>query len=138
MKRAAMVRTLAAGALAGGCGMAVAQGAGALSQVQPGQWQVHVVGDKSPPRAVCAADVKRLLQIEHGGATCTFRTISDAGSAATVRYVCPGAGSGMTELTVESKTIVRLHTQGVAKGAPYDVTYEARYAGACGTGLAQR
>lgn len=133
-----MARALAAGLLAGVGGMAVAQGAGALSQVQPGQWQIHEIGEKTPARALCAPDVKRLLQIQHGGAACTFRTISDEGSAATVRYVCPGAGNGTTELTVESKTILRLHTQGVAKGAPYDVTYEARYAGACSTGLAQR
>lgn len=138
MNRAAMMRALAAGALAGAGGLAMAQGVGALSQVQVGQWQLHEVGAKTPPQAVCAPDVKRLLQIQHGAASCSFRTISDEGSAATVRYVCPGAGNGTTELKVESRTILRLHTQGVARGAPYDVTYEARYAGACETGLAQR
>lgn len=137
MDRAAMMRALAAGALAGAGGIGMAQGAGVLSQVQAGQWQVHEVGDKAT-RALCAPDAKRLLQIQHGAAACTFKTISDEGNAATVRFVCPGAGNGVTEVTVESKTILRLHTQGVAKGSPYDVTYEARYSGACGTGLAQR
>ena len=133
-----MARALAAGALAGISGMAVAEGAGALAQVQAGEWQVHEVGEKSPARALCVGDAKRLLQIQHGAAACTFRTISDESNAATVRYVCPGAGNGTTELTVEGKTILRLHTQGVAGGAPYDVTYEARFAGPCHMGVAVR
>lgn len=138
MKWATMARALAAGTLAGGAGGAVAEGAAALGQVQPGQWQIHEVGDKAPPRALCVTDPRRLLQIQHGAAACSFRTISDESNAATVRYVCPGAGNGTTELTVESATVLRLHTQGVQRGAPYDITYEARFAGPCRTGLAGR
>jgi hypothetical protein len=138
MKRAVMTRALAAGMLAGGGAMAAAQGVGALAQVQTGEWQLHEVGAGPAGRSLCVSDPRRLLQVQHGTAACTFRTITSAANAATVRYVCPGAGNGTTELTVESKSIVRLHTQGVQRGAPFDVTYEARFAGPCRTGLAER
>ena len=137
MGRAGM-RALTAGVIAGCAGLAGAQGVGALAQVRAGEWQVHEVGTQAAPRALCITDPKRLLQIEQGAAVCTFNTIAAGADTATVRYVCPGAGNGMTDLTVESATVLRLHTQGVQKGAPFDTTYEARFAGACRSGLADR
>lgn len=129
---------LALGAASGLGGYALAQGQSALSQVRAGEWQVHEVGTQTPVRAICVRDPRRLLQIEHAGAQCTHRTIAAGAKAATVRYTCPGAGAGTTELAVESGTSIRLHTQGVSRGAPFDATYEARFAGACGAGLANR
>ena len=138
MTRATMARALALGLIAGGAGLAAAQGVDALGQMRPGEYQIHEVGAKDAPRTVCVTDPKRLLQLEHGSATCTFRTITAGAQAASVRYVCPGTGNGTTDLTVESKSILRLHTQGVQRGAPFDTIYEARFNGACRAGLAAR
>lgn len=124
-----------AGVFAGGA-VAAAPEPAAMAQVRAGEWQLHEVGTPGPARTLCVGDPRRLLQIEHGAAACSFRTIVSTADTATVRYVCPGAGNGMTELTVESRAIVRLHTQGVRRGAPFDVTYEARFAGSCRAGLA--
>lgn len=138
MTRATMARALALGLIAGGTGMAVAQGVDALGQMRVGEYHIHVIGAKNAPKILCITDIKRLLQLEHGSAACTFRTITAGESAASVRYVCPGAGTGTTDVAVESKTILRLHTQGVQRGAPFDTTYEARFNGACRAGLAAR
>ena len=119
-------------------GYALAQGVSALAQLRTGEWQVREIGATVPARSICVGDTRRLLQIEHGGAACNHRTIATGAKAATVRYTCPGAGTGTTELAVESGSIVRLHTQGVSRGAPFDTTYEARFSGACGPGLAKR
>jgi hypothetical protein len=131
-------RALAAVLAASFGSLAVAQDVPLLAQVRAGLWQVHEVDSKEPARAVCVTDPHRLLQLEHGVAACTFRTVASAGQTATVRYVCPGAGNGTTDLTVESRDILRLHTQGVARGAPFDTVYEARFGGACRGGLAAR
>lgn len=132
MIRGTVARALGAGVLAGVAAVSVgAEQLSALGQVRPGGWLIHEIGAKDPPRALCVSDPHRLLQIEHGAAACNFQTIANEGSAATVRYVCPGAGTGTTELTVESPSIVRLHTQGVHGGAPFDTTYEARFSGPC-------
>lgn len=131
-------RALAAGMAVSLGSMAVAQDVPLLAQVRAGLWQVHEVDSKQPARSLCITDAHRLLQLEHGSATCSFRTVASAGQTATVRYVCPGAGNGTTDLTVESRDILRLHTQGVARGAPFDTVYEARFGGACRGGLAVR
>ena len=51
--------------------------------------------------------------------------------SATIRYTCPGRGHGLTTITVESGTVVRLQTQGLFHGAPFDLDYEGRWQGRC-------
>ena len=85
-----MARALALGLIAGGGGAALAQAVDALGQMRPGEYQIHEVGGANAPRTLCVTDTKRLLQLAHGNAGCTFRTITAGAEAATVRYVCPG------------------------------------------------
>lgn len=133
-----MARALALGLIAGGGGAALAQAVDALGQMRPGEYQIHEVGGANAPRTLCVTDTKRLLQLAHGNAGCTFRTITAGAEAATVRYVCPGAGNGTTDVTVQGKTGLRLHTQGVQRGAPFDTVYQAQFNGPCRAGLAAR
>ena len=133
-----MARALALGLIAGGGGAAVAQAVDALGQMRPGEYEVHEIGATDAPRTLCVTDTKRLLQLAHGNAACSFRTITAGAGAATVRYVCPGAGNGTTDVTVQGKTNLRLHTQGVQRGAPFDTVYQAQFNGPCRAGLAAR
>ena len=104
-----------------------------LARVARGSWSVRDLGASSAPVAMCIADPRMLLQLGHRGATACTRSTLDAGTdSTTVRYTCPGAGYGRTELRVESEDRVRIHTQGLRNGAPFDVDYDARRIGTCG------
>ncbi len=102
-----------------------------LAQLEPGQWQIHEPGTTLAPRAMCVADPAMLLQLGHPGAQCSRFVISDTPGSATVHYTCPGAGHGRTTLSVETPRVVRVQTQGIAGGLPFDHDYEARRLGAC-------
>lgn len=131
MVRATMIRAaIAAAALVAGAALG-AESLQALASVAPGVWQLHEIGAQGAGRAICVRDPRALLQIEHGTANCTQSVIDQSATKATVRYACPGLGNGTTNLSVESDSIVRVHTQGILRGAPFDVDYEARRQGAC-------
>jgi len=102
-----------------------------LDLVQGGTWQLHEIGSTAPVRSMCVRDPGLLLQIGHGTSPCTRVVVDNQARTATVHYSCPGAGNGRTTIRVESETIVRLQTQGIARGAPFDHDYEARRTGAC-------
>ncbi len=103
----------------------------ALSQVEPGQWQLREAGTTAPPRGLCLADPAMLLQLGHPGAQCSRFVISDTAGAVTVHYTCPGAGHGRTTLSIETPRVLHVVTQGIAGGLPFDHDYEARRLGAC-------
>ncbi len=113
--------------------VATAQGArpALLERVQPGSWTLHEIGSKGRDRSICVRDVGALLQIHHGTAACSRFIVSETARAATVQYSCPGQGYGRTTVTLESPSLVRIQTQGLATGAPFDVDYEARRGGRC-------
>ena len=102
-----------------------------LSTVQPGQWQLHEIGSRTPGTARCVVDPKTLLQIRHQGAVCSRIQLSAGPNRASVRYSCPGAGYGQTIITVESPRLLRIQTQGIAEGQPFQLDYEARRTGLC-------
>ncbi|MDQ2878001.1 MAG: hypothetical protein M3R41_02840, partial [Pseudomonadota bacterium] len=74
------------------------------------------------------------LQLGHPGAACHHLVLADDPAAATVHYDCPGHGHGRTVLSVETPRLLRVQTQGIAGGAPFDLDYEGRRIGACSPG----
>ncbi|KQS05241.1 hypothetical protein ASG11_07390 [Sphingomonas sp. Leaf357] len=118
-----------------GCAVAVAapaQGPSlvALNGIQPGRWQLRDM-DGGERTSLCVADPRMLIQLRHPGAQCSRFVVEDLPKSATVHYTCPGAGHGRTVISVESGHLIRLRTQGIADGAPFDVNYEGRRTGAC-------
>lgn len=102
-----------------------------LSRVAAGQWEVHEIGARAAPRRLCVSDPAALLQVRHGPRACTRTPITTGPRAATVHYDCHAAGYGQTVLTVERPALVRIQTQGIANGQPFDLDLEARRVGAC-------
>lgn len=103
-----------------------------MAQVQPGRWKLHEIGTRAGDTSLCVADPKLLLQIRHGGRSCTSHEIDRTDRRLGVRYSCNGAGYGQTTVTVETKDLLRIQTQGIAAGSPFQHDYEARRVGACG------
>lgn len=135
-----MMRRLCA--LAGAAGMIGSAGAlvaaarpnapvTALDRLAPGKWEVHEIGRRAPPRSMCIADPAQLLRWRHPHQACERVTTTATANAATVYYTCPGTGHGQTVLTVETPALVRIQTQGIANGEPFDLDLEARRAGKC-------
>lgn len=108
-----------------------AQGLTILNAVTPGEWQLHEVGTTGAARSLCVSDPALLLQLQHGSSACTRAVLTDGPKSATVRYTCRGLGNGLTTLSIESSSLIRVHTQGIIRGAPFDVDYEGRRQGPC-------
>lgn len=102
-----------------------------LGHVLPGSWTLREIGAGGAARAMCIGDPGILLQIHHGTTACARFVVSSGPRTATVDYTCPGSGHGRTTLTAEGSSLVRIQTQGLANGAPFDVDYEARRGGTC-------
>ncbi|CAN5323422.1 hypothetical protein BH09PSE4_BH09PSE4_23460 [soil metagenome] len=102
----------------------------ALSSIETGEWTLKEIGGEG--RSLCLSDPRTLIQLRHGNAQCTRFVISDDPHSVTVHYTCPGAGHGRTTITVETSRLIKVETQGIAGGAPFESTYEGRRTGACG------
>lgn len=101
-----------------------------LAQIERGQWLLKETrGDE---RRICFTAPVNFLQIGHGNAPCDQFVIAQDQRSATVRYTCTGHGQGRTTVTVETPRLVRIETQGVLDGSPFEQEYEARRIGACG------
>jgi hypothetical protein len=103
-----------------------------LTRIEPGQWQLKEPGASTVARSLCVSDPAVLLQLGHSGAQCSRFVIADAPDGATVHYTCPGAGHGRTTIAIETPRLLRVQTQGIASGAPFDMDYEGRRIGDCG------
>jgi hypothetical protein len=114
-----------------GAGVGAAALPVALTGVAAGRWQLHEIGRPETTRSVCVANTGQLMQLRHGARRCTQTVLSQTPRSATVHYICPGAGHGQTILTAESPKVIRLQTQGIAEGQPFDLDVEARRLGTC-------
>lgn len=117
-------------ALSGLVLMAAAQPA-ALGMASPGDWELSgVPGSKAPVRQ-CVSDLMTLTEFEHRGHHCTSSVISDQGSSTVVQYDCGGAGFGRTQIDVLTPRSLRISTQGISGGLPFNYVLQARRMGDC-------
>jgi hypothetical protein len=100
-----------------------------LGQIERGQWLLKErLGSE---RKVCFANPNSFIQIAHGPAPCEQFIVSQDNRQATIVYTCTGHGKGRTTVTVETPRLVRIETQGVLDGSPFEQEYEARRTGTC-------
>lgn len=128
------LRALLAGALvtgANGTGIAHAPPLAALQKLEMGEWELRMRGEDAATRRICLSDPRQLLQIRHGRNKCKRFVVSEAPNALVVTYDCAGAGSGRTDLRVETSRLVQIRSQGVADSAPFAFAMEGRRTGAC-------
>ena len=112
--------------------IAQAPGLAALKNVSPGQWEIrsHTKGETT--QKICVRNPAQLMTFKHRGMKCgkPFVIQNDAVQA-TVSYSCPGKGSGRTTIRVENRELLQIDTQGIAGGAPFSLSGEARRIGSC-------
>lgn len=131
-----MARTTAAVLLATGMLVATTAHADApqtsvLTTIEPGQWQLHDTDDDSR-RNLCVRDPRVLLQLGHADtAQCSRFVVSQSPRELTIHYTCPGAGHGRTTIGLVTPRSIKLETQGVAGGLPFQQNYAGRRTGVC-------
>lgn len=132
MARAGAAVVLGLGLLVGTTARADAPQTAVLATIEPGQWQLTDT-DTDVSRSVCVRDPRVLLQLGHPGTTqCSRFVVSQSPRALTVHYTCPGAGHGRTTIGIVTPRSIKLETQGIAGGLPFQQNYAGRRVGACG------
>jgi hypothetical protein len=120
--KATLVGTVAALSAAG----LAAQQPSALAQAQPGLWEISgAPGSKAPVRQ-CVADIATLARFEHRAKNCTAKVLKSAGTSTSVEYSCGAAGFGHSDLELITPRSLRISTQGISGGLPFNYVLQAR------------
>jgi hypothetical protein len=128
----ALLALVAAAAVAAPAGSQQSGGLGALGKLQPGLWQLRVLGGGAlRPAPVCIGDPTILAQLQHRNLPCSRLVVGRSPEGATVHYTCPSGGYGQTSLRVETPRLVQIDTQGIVDNSPFAYRAEARFVGAC-------
>ena len=102
-----------------------------LAQTAPGMWELSgLPGTKLPVRQ-CVADVASLARFEHRGKVCTAKILKNVGSSASIEYSCGTAGFGHSEIEVITPRSLRISTQGISDGLPFNYVLQARRVDEC-------
>ena len=118
-----------------GCGAALlllgaAQRPQALAQSSPGLWEISGLPGGAPLRQ-CVADPAALARVEHRGESCTQVVVSDGPAQAVIHYTCVKNGFGQTKITALTPRSLRIETQGISGGAPFNYLIQARRVANC-------
>jgi hypothetical protein len=98
----------------------------ALAQAQPGLWEISGAPGARAPIRQCVADVGTLARFEHRSRNCSARVLRDWGTSAQIEYSCGGAGFGHSEVEVITPRSLRIATQGISDGLPFNYVLQAR------------
>jgi hypothetical protein len=102
-----------------------------LAQAQPGLWEVSGAPGLRAPVRQCVADIETLVRFEHRSSNCTSKITKQSGSTAKVDYSCGAAGFGHTEVIALTPRSLRIATQGISGGLPFNYVVQARRVDDC-------
>ena len=112
--------------------LSAAQPPSALGQVQGGLWEISGALAGSPVKQ-CVSDAVVLARFEHRSYVCSAKTLKDTGTLAEIDYSCGAAGFGHSQMTVLTPRSVRIETQGISGGLPFNYVLQARRIADCST-----
>jgi hypothetical protein len=102
-----------------------------LSQAQPGLWEISGLPGTAAPVRQCVADMAQLARFEHRARNCSLRIVRDTGSTGEVDYSCGPAGFGHSQVTLLTPRSLRIATQGISDGLPFNYVLQARRVAEC-------
>jgi len=102
-----------------------------LAETQPGLWEITGAPGARAPIRQCVGFVPMLARFEHRSKSCTAKVLKSAGSLTSVEYNCGAAGFGHSELEVITPRSLRISTQGISDGLPFNYVLQARRVGEC-------
>lgn len=116
--------------------LTAAQPVATLDSLQPGLWEVTAAEHEKVLARQCVADVAALARFEHRGKACSSKVLKSSGSEASVEYNCGAAGFGHSDIDVLTPRSLRISTQGISGGLPFNYVLQARRVGDCQKNLA--
>ena len=116
---------LAGATTCGALTLMAAQQPTALARTQAGLWEISgAPGSKAPVRQ-CIADLAVLARFEHRANSCTAKVLKTSGSTTAIEYSCGGAGFGHSEVQAITPRALRISTQGISNGLPFNYVLQA-------------
>ena len=103
----------------------------ALAGAAPGLWEIDGSRASGAPTRECVGDPLELAQFEHRGKRCSRNVLSGSGTAALIGYSCNGRDFGRSKLTLITPRSLRIETQGISDGLPFNYVLQARRVGEC-------
>ena len=111
--------------------VSIAAGPQAFAPASGGVWQIARSAKGAPEASLCVADPILLGQWEHRGGRCGRTILSDQRNKAVISYTCADGGFGRSELTLLTPRTMRVATQGISAGGPFNYVLHARRIGNC-------
>ena len=108
-----------------------AAGPRALAPATGGLWQVAYSAKGAPEASLCVAEPIVLGQWEHRSGRCERTLLVDRGNKAVISYTCADGGFGRSEMTLLTPRTLRVATQGISAGGPFNYVIHARRVGNC-------
>ena len=125
-----------------GLGLAVlVLGAATLPPVIAGSgglWEVSRSATGADAEKSCVPQASVLAQWEHRRAQCTRIVVSATATEAIIHYTCPAGDFGHSKMKVITPRTLRIETQGISGGFPFNYVLHARRVGDCPTSLRPR
>ena len=103
----------------------------ALAQVAGGLWEISGVPGSSEAIRECVPNVALLAQFEHRGRNCSRRVLSQSAAGTVIEYSCGSEGFGRSAMTLLTPRSIRIETQGISGGLPFNYVLQARRVGEC-------
>ena len=103
-----------------------------------GLWEVSRSATGANAEKRCVPNASVLAQWEHRGSQCTRTVVSSNATEAIIHYTCPGGAFGQSKMKVITPRTLRIETQGISGGFPFNYTLHARRVGDCPTSLSSR
>ncbi|MGN6848079.1 MAG: DUF3617 domain-containing protein [Sphingomicrobium sp.] len=98
----------------------------ALADTQPGLWEISGAPGARTPLRQCVRDIAALARFEHRSNLCTAKVLKDGHSSTVIDYSCGAAGFGHSEIDVITPRALRISTQGISDGLPFNYVLQAR------------
>jgi hypothetical protein len=113
---------------------ALALGAATLPPVLTdpnGLWEVSRSATGAQPERSCVPRAAELALWEHRRSQCKRTVISSTPTEAVIHYTCQGKDFGHASVKVITPRTLRIQTQGISQGYPFNYVLHARRIGNC-------
>lgn len=103
----------------------------ALAGVAPGLWEVSRSATGHDSRDVCLREVVELASSAHPGQSCTRTVLVDRPGLLLLDLTCLRGDFARSRITVLTPRSLKLETNGLRRGEPFDFILYARRKGSC-------
>jgi hypothetical protein len=102
-----------------------------LAQAQPGLWEISGAPVTGAPVRQCVAYISALARFEHRGKKCPANVLSSTAGTTAIEYRCGSAGFGHSDIQVITPRSLRIGTQGISDGLPFNYVLQAHRVDDC-------